>query len=300
LLSIRMHTSTEARPPVLDYPLGVASHLFRGTPEVVAAACRRYGLTCVQLTPNFPGLSFQEPGGISPERCRRAAAPFLAAGLPVAGLFVPANLLDANLHRRHCAIVRLHALLCHCRDFGTDRCVTETGSLGPGTAQAGCSPEAWAELRLILAEALRVAADHGVTLLLKPEPTHALASIEDVLRLREELPYANLGFVLDPVNFLLHSKPADLNSALERLVGALGPWSPLVHAKDICFEGGGVSAPRAGCGVLDYRLFLRLLRRYQPAAPIILVHLQPHEVPQACAYLRSRWQALRDAAGGSC
>jgi sugar phosphate isomerase/epimerase len=296
-----MEPSIDARPAALDHPLGVASHLFRGAPEVIAAACLRHGLTCVQLTPNFPGLSFQEPARITPERCRRAAAPFHAAGIPVAGLFVPANLLDANLHRRHCAVVRLHALLRHCRDFGTDRCVTETGCLSPGAPHAGCCPpEAWAELRLILEEALRVAADHGVTLLLKPEPTHALASVEDALRLREELPRANLGFVLDPVNFLLHRGPADLNGALERLVGALGPCAPLVHAKDIRFDDSGVSAPRAGCGVLDYGLFLRLLLRHQPAAPIILEHLQPHEVPEASAFLRSRLQALRGAPGGNC
>jgi len=294
-----MEPSLDARPAALDHPLGVASHLFRGTPEAVAAACRGYGLTCVQLTPNFPGLSFQEPAGITPERCHRAAVPFHAAGIPVAALFVPGNLLDANLHRRHCAVVRLHALLRHCRDFGTDRCVTESGCLCPGAPSAGCPPELWAELGLILAEALRVAADHGVTLLLKPEPTHALASVADALRLREELPHANLGFVLDPVNFLLHDGPAHLSGALERLVGALGPHAPLVHAKDICFDDNGVSAPRAGWGVLDYDLFLRLLGRHQPAAPIILEHLQPQEVPEAAAYLRSHWPALREAPDGS-
>jgi sugar phosphate isomerase/epimerase len=289
----------DVRPPAVDHPLGVASHLFRGTPEAVAVACRGHGLTCVQLTPNFPGLSFHEPANITPERCRRAASPFHAAGLPIVGLFVPANLLDPHLHRRHCAIVRLHALLRHCRDFGTDHCITETGCLSPSAPHAGCSPEAWAELHLILTEALRVAADHGVMLLLKPEPTHALASVADALRLREELPYANLGFVLDPVSFLLHRGPADLNGDLEALGAALGPHAPLVHAKDIRFGDGGVSAPRAGQGVLDYGLFLRLLRRYQPAAPIILEHLQPQEVPEAAAYLRSRWRALRDAPGGS-
>jgi sugar phosphate isomerase/epimerase len=261
----------------------VASHLFRGAPAEVAAACRGYGLTCVQLTPNFPGLPFHQPGDVTPERCRRVAEPFEREGIAVACVWGSLNLLDPDLDRRHRAVLRLHALLRHCRDFGTDRLVTETGS------PAGAGPhdrETWTELRLILAEALSVAADVGVMLLLKPEATHVLASVEDALRLRDELRHPNLGSVLDPVNFLLGCPPGELGPELERLVEQLGPTAPVVHAKDIRFESNGVTAPRAGLGVLDYGLFLRLLRRHQPAAPIILEHVRPEEIPEAAAHLR--------------
>jgi sugar phosphate isomerase/epimerase len=272
------------------HPLGVASHLFRGSPAEVAAVCRGHGLTCVQLAPNFPGLSFYQPGDVTPERCRRAAEPFAREGVAVACLWGSANLLDPDLDRRHRGIVRLHALLRHGRDFGTEYLVTETGSLNPVSPSAPCpenhSREAWLELGLILSEALRVAADAGVTLLLKAESNHVLATLEDALRLRDELPHPNLGFVLDPVNYLLGTSPGDLAPALERLVEQLGPWAPVVHAKDIRFEADGVTTPRAGDGVLDYGLFLRLLDRHQPGAAIILEHLCPHEVPEAVAYMR--------------
>jgi sugar phosphate isomerase/epimerase len=268
----------------------VASHLFRGSPAEVAAVCRRHGLTCVQLAPNFPGLSFYQPGDVTPERCRRAAEPFAQQGIAVACLWGSANLLDPDLDRRHRGIVRLHALLRHCRDFGTESLVTEAGSLNPLSPwepfPENRSPEAWTELRLILAEALRVAADAGVTLLLKAEAGHVLATLDDALRLRDELPHPSLGFVLDPVNYLLASPPGELGPVLERLVEQLGPRAPVVHAKDIAFGPDGVTAPRAGGGVLDYGLFLRLLDRHQPRAPIILEHLCPHEVPEAVAYLR--------------
>src|SRR5437879_887313 len=174
--------------------LGAPSHLFRGSPAAVAAAFRQQGLTCVQLTPNFPGLGFHEPGAITPERCRRAADPFRAAGITVACLAGYIHLMDADLDRRHRGIVRLHTLIRHCRDFGTERILTETGSLCPSSPWMPHPPnrshEAWLELRLIVAEALQVAADHGVTLLLKPGNTHVLAAVEDALRLRAELPVA--------------------------------------------------------------------------------------------------------------
>lgn len=269
--------------------LGAQSHLFRGSPAAVAAAFRRHGLTCVQLTPSFPGLSFHEPGSITSPRCRLAAEPFHAAGVRVVGLSASANLLGADLDRRHRGIVRLHALIRHCRDFGADHLVTETGSPSPTSAWAQESPdrtrEVWTELRLIVAEALRVAADHGVTLLLKPESTHVLATVDDAIRLREELAHPNLGFVMDPATFLLGRQPAAWGAALEEMFERLGRWTPLLHAKDLRHDGNGPVTPRAGRGMLDYGLILRLLRRHQPAAPVILEHLRPEEVAQAKLYM---------------
>src|SRR5262249_40731040 len=148
------------------------------------------------------------------------------------------NLLDPDLDRRHRGIVRLHALVRHCRDFGTDRLVTGSGSLTPDSALApgpdNRSREAWTELRLIVAEVVRLAAEHGVTVLLKAEGGQVLASAADLLRLREELPSGRLGFVLDPAGYLAGSTAAELDGDTERLVEQLGPWAPVVHAKDLC------------------------------------------------------------------
>src|SRR5262249_36222658 len=154
---------------------------------------------------------------------------------------------DPELERRHRRIVRLHALLRHCRDFDTERLVTETGSLSPVSPWApyppNRSPEAWAEFRLILSEALEIAAEHGVQLLLKPEPAHVLASFEDVLRLRNELPHPNLGFVLDPASLLLDVAPAEWEVVLPSMIEQLAPCAPLVHAKDICCGPRGLTLP---------------------------------------------------------
>lgn len=256
----------------------------------MAEACRRRGLSCVQLTPNFPGLPFHEPGQITPDRCRTVAEPLHAAGIRVACLTGSTNLMDPDLDRRHRGILRLRELIRHCREFGTHLVVAETGSPNPPGA---CLPEdtaqaraAWAELRLILTEALALAAEHGVTLLLKPEPAQMLASLEDAVRLRDDLDHPNLGFVLDPVNFLFDAPPEQFNDRLAAVVEQLGRWSPVVHVKDIRLEGGDRSTPRVGQGVVDYRQFLRLLARHQAEAPLILEHLRPDEVAEARDHLQ--------------
>jgi sugar phosphate isomerase/epimerase len=266
--------------------LGTLSHLFRGSPAAVAVVIQQHGLRCVQLTPSFPRLRFQQPIDITADRCRQAAQPFLDAGLHIACLTGSTNLVEPDLDRRHRGLVRLHALLRHCRDFGTAFLVTETGNplaKGASFLPPNRAREVWAELLLIVAEAVRIAADSGVTLLLKPGPGQVLATATDALRLRQELPQAALGFVLDPAVFLLESRPETVSNELARLVEALGPWTPIVHAKDLRFHADGVTLPHVGRGVLDYGVLLRTLRRYQAEPAIILEHLRPEEVAAAKA-----------------
>jgi sugar phosphate isomerase/epimerase len=281
--------------------LGAHSHLFRGAPAVVAEAFQRAGLNCVELTPNFPGLAFHDPIDFTPDRCRQAIAPFVAAGIRIACLSGYANLLNPNLDLRHRDIVRLHTLIRHCRDFGTGRVVTETGSLSPSSPLVSYPPNrtrsAWSELRTIMAEVLRVASDHGVTLLLKPGPTHVLATLADAVRLREELAHPCLGFVMDPAHFLINSEPGDIrvsklanadgSARLEELVEKLGPWTPIVHAKDLRWDEAGIaSTPRVGRGMLDYGLLLRRLRPFQTDPPIILEHLPAGEIAAAREFMQ--------------
>jgi sugar phosphate isomerase/epimerase len=279
--------------PTFWHPVGVATHLFRGSPEVVAATCRRHGLTCVQLTPNFPGLGFHEPGLITPERGRRAAEPFRAAGLAVAALSAPTNLLDPDLARRHRGLLRLHALLRQACDFGTEAVVTESGNLNPESPWEPCpvnrTAAARRELVLILREALRAAEDGGSRLLLKPSRAHVVASLDDALRLYDEVGHAALGFVLDPAE-LLHDVPREERpERMVDIVDRLSPLAPLVHLKDLQEEADGtVSLPRIGLGELDVGRLLRQLDRYQPEAPLVLEHLRPDDVEAARSYVEAR------------
>src|SRR5262249_41028641 len=121
----------------------------------------------------------------------------------------------------------------------------------------------------------------GITLLLKPGPAHVFASLQDALRLRAELPHANLGFIMDPAAFLLHSSPGELRPHLEELLAQLGPCAPLVHAKDIRHDAERIATPRAGSGILAHALLLR----YRREAPLILKHLRPEEVAATGAFI---------------
>lgn len=281
--------------------LGVHSHLFHGAPAEVALALVRHGLGCVQLTPSFPGLRFQQPGLITPERCRLAAEPFHAAGIRIAALSGYTSLMAPNLDERHRGIARFHALIRHCRHFGTDLIVTETGSLSPESPcvfyPGNRSREAWQELRLIVSESLRMAADHGVTILLKPNPHHVLAGLDAIQRLREEFQNRRLAFVLDPAALLADCFIEELPERLPWLVDRLGPDTPLVHAKDLAFDDSAVRMPGVGQGVLDYRRLLALLQDYQPQPPVILEHLRVEELDAAKLFMERCAESAVSAGG---
>jgi sugar phosphate isomerase/epimerase len=279
------------------HALGAHSQLFRGSPAEVADCFRRHGLACVELTPAFPGWSFRDPGDFTPARCRHVAEAFQTAGVSVASLASRGNLMDPDLDRRHRTIMHLHALVRHCRAFGTERVVIETGNPTRAVGRKSSSPvstAAWTELRLILRESLTVAADHGVTLLLKPDRAQLLACPADAARLRAELAHPSLRFVMDPAVYLTAGAPDALAHGLELLFEELGPWAPVAHVKDLRFEPEGITQPPAGRGTLDYGLFCSLLRRYQPDAPIILEHVRPEELPETIALLQQAQTAARD------
>jgi sugar phosphate isomerase/epimerase len=275
--------------------VGAHSHLFRGPPCAVAASIHDHGLTCVQLTPSFPQLHFDEPGEVTADRCRRAAGPFLESGIEIVGLSGGDSLLDPEVDRRHPAIVRLHTLIRHTRDFSTRSVIVNLGnweSSDHSDSIAAETPSRWLEVRCILTEALRVAEDHGVELLLKPACCQGIPWRTSIGLILGEVAFSNVRFVMDPANYLANSPPECLLRDVRGLCEELGSLAPLVHAKDLCFGSDGVTTPRAGRGSFDYASFFRIYRRYQPNAPVILEHLSPGEIEETRAYVES---CLRDA-----
>jgi sugar phosphate isomerase/epimerase len=256
----------------------------------VAASVRDHGLTCVQLTPSFPHLRFDEPGQVTADRCRRAAEPFMESGLQIAALSGGENVLAPEVDRRHPAIVRLHALIRHSHDFSTCRVVLNLGNWESSDHFDSMpleTPARWPEVRCIIAEALRVADDHGVQLLLKPDRCQRSSWHASIRRILGEVTSPNVRFVMDPADYLANSLLEDVACDVQRLCKELGPMAPLVHAKDLSFGSSGITTPRAGRGSFDYADFFHIYRSYQPEAPVILEHLRPGEIEETLSYIES-------------
>lgn len=263
-------------------PIGIFNDVYRADYTDQARLILQAGFSCVQLRPPY--------GPLNDMTCRDHAAPFRDAGLAIAALAGYTNLVNADLDARERNNRRFFEMIDRCPEFGTALIATETGSLNPDNEWADSpenhTEEAWGILMPILREAVRHAEDAGVTLLIEGYVHNVVATVRDCERLRNEIPSPALGFVLDPNNLFEAPDMADVPAHLERIFRAIGRWAPLIHAKDVVYQDGAIDTPRAGTGRLDYAALARLVREYQPDAPIILEHLGQDEVPETLAYVR--------------
>ncbi|MBW3624003.1 MAG: sugar phosphate isomerase/epimerase [Armatimonadetes bacterium] len=252
-----------------------------------ARLTREAGFACVQLRPPY--------GPLNAHTCAEHIAPFVEQGLAIAAVAGYTNLVNPDLAVRERNNRRFFEMIDRCRDLGSTLIATETGSLNRESewedTPENHTEEAWDTLMPVLHEAVKRAEDAGVTLLIEGYVNNVVATVSDCERLRNEIPSPALGFVLDPNNLFEEADMADVSGHLERIFRAIGPWTPLVHAKDVVYREGRIDTPRAGTGQLDYAAFARLVRQYQPDAPLILEHLTQEEVPETLEYIRRYFQA---------
>lgn len=254
--------------------LGIFTHVYQTPPAEQAATIKSLGFDCVQLRPD--GL--QDAASVNADSARAEAAPFQDAGLEIAALAGYTNLVAPD----PAGVERFYALVRHCRAFGTRYIATETGSLNPESPWEdhpdNHTEAAWQRLLPVLRKALSIAEDNGVTLLVEAYVNNIVATVRDAARLMNDLPSPALGFVLDPNNYFQKQDCADVKGHLRRVFETIGSRAPIAHAKDIRYDGGRITTPRAGAGILDYAEFIRLLKQHQPDARLIMEHLQAGEV----------------------
>jgi sugar phosphate isomerase/epimerase len=263
--------------------LGIFNNVFGGTYAEQAARVRAAGLECVQLVPTAEEA-------VTPARCREIGESFTGAGVEVAAIAGYTNLMGADREKRRKDLARFHELVRATPDFGTRYIATETGSLNPASPWEDCpenhAPQAFEELLGILSAAVAVAEGAGAVLLIEGYVNNVLATPDEARRLREAIPSPHLQFMMDPNNYFRETDTGSVREALARIFDAIGREAPVAHAKDVKFVEGRITTPRAGTGVLDYPEFIRLLRKCQPDAPLVLEHLREEEVPQTVAYMR--------------
>jgi sugar phosphate isomerase/epimerase len=149
------------------------------------------------------------------------------------------------------------------------------------------TPEAWRDMTGTVAQALQIAEDCGVTLAFEPEVANVIDSARKGRRLLDEMLSPRLKVVMDAANLFHHGElarmPAILAEAFELLAGDM----VLAHAKDLSRDG-EAGHQAAGTGVLDYDLYIQLLRAAGYDGPLILHSLDEAQVDPAVAFLRGK------------
>jgi sugar phosphate isomerase/epimerase len=224
----------------------------------------------------------------------RIRAAFAHHDIAIAALSGTFNMIDPDEARRREQIERFPILLEWCRALG---CGVVTACTGTRNAASmwrshpdNARPEAWRDLRASLSQLLPLAEAQDITVAFEPEVVNVVDSAEKAERLIEEAGSARLRLVMDPANYFHPPMLERMDAVLEEVFARVGRYIALAHAKDVRGPNpGGTECvrPAAGTGVLNYALYLRLLRASGYDGALIMHSLSEAEVPASAAYVRA-------------
>jgi sugar phosphate isomerase/epimerase len=270
--------------------LGIMATTFaRPTLEATLDEVPACGVRSVQFDLACAGLPTL-PAQITPALCGRVRDAFAARGLTMEALSGTFNMIHPEPSERAEGLRRLRVLLDACGALGTTVVTLCTGTRDPHHMwrrhPENDAPEAWTDLVASMREAVRGAEAAGVTLAFEPEVANVVDSAHKARRLLDEIGSPRLKVVLDGANIFHSGELPRMREMLKEACALLGPDIALAHAKDLDHDGEAGHLP-AGRGLLDYPLYLALLRRSGFTGALILHGLAEEDVAACLAFVRA-------------
>lgn len=270
--------------------LGIMATTFaRPTLETTLDAIVASGVQSVQFDLACAGLPTL-PDRVEPALCERVRDAFATRGLSMDALSGTYNMIHPDPSERTEGLRRLRVLIDACAALGTPVVTLCTGTRDPRNMWRrhpdNDTPTAWTDLVASMLEAVRGAEEAGVTLAVEPEVANVVNSAQQARRLLDEIGSPQLKVVMDGANIFHRGELPRMREMLEEAVALLGPDIVLAHAKDLDHDGEAGHLP-AGRGVLDYPLYLALLRRGGFAGALILHGLTEEDVAGCLAFVRA-------------
>ncbi len=274
--------------------LGIFARTFvRPTLEGVLDAVRDHDLKTVQFNMSCAGVE-SLPNRIDPHLCDRIREAMAVRGLTMAAVSGTYNMAHPDAGARQLGLRRLGVLAGACRRLGTSVITLCTGTRDPHDKWRyhpdNGTPEAWRDMVASMASALQIAEAHQVTLAIEPEVSNIVDSPNKARRLLDEMQSPRLKIVIDAANLFPAGTLPHQREILEQAFALLGEQIVIAHAKDLSHDG-DAGQEAAGTGLLDYDVYLSLLRRAGFDGPLILHSLAESQVAQAVGFLRERLAA---------
>lgn len=149
------------------------------------------------------------------------------------------------------------------------------------------STDAWHDLIHTMEQAAIIADEHAITLAFEPEVNNVVNSPERARQLIREVGSPRLKVVIDGANIFQKGQLPNMTRVLTEAFALLRDDIVLAHAKDLDHDG-DAGHLAAGTGLLDFDLYIHLLRTIDYDGPLILHGLTEEQVPDCVAFLRER------------
>jgi sugar phosphate isomerase/epimerase len=287
----RAQGPSEAVAPALPQ-IGIllATTYTTGTIEERLDEAKAHGLACVQVSmvcAGLPPMPDEMPAGL-PERFRRETA---ARGIRIAGVDGTFNMCHPDAEQRRIGLRRLQVLAESCPRMDTSAIHICTGTRDPNSMwrrhPENNSPQAWRDMAACVREAAEIARQAQVVLAFEPEVNNVVDSARKARQLLDEIGSSHLKVTIDPANIFHAGELPRMKEILEEAFALVGKDIALAHAKDLDHDG-DAGHKAAGEGVLDYDLYLRLLRANRFNGPLLLHGLSRAQAPGCVAFLRAK------------
>jgi sugar phosphate isomerase/epimerase len=282
----------------MDLRLGIRAHDFGRLPiEELARKIGSYGFNSIQLALAKAVSDLDSGlGKLSPGYGNYVAETLAKQGVRVAVLGCYINPINPNQEERRYEIDRFKEHLRYARDFGTSLVATETGRLDTYLKEYpnDYKEKAWTVLRETIEELAEQAEKYGVIAAIEPATSLTIHSTEGMLRMLEEVPSPNLGVLIDPCNLMDADNISRQDEVMEEAFRALAARTVLIHAKDIVKnEQGSFEYTGLGNGLLNYPLFLKLVRQHKPFIDITLEGITEDLLPSSLDYFTKVWNEVQ-------
>jgi len=149
------------------------------------------------------------------------------------------------------------------------------------------SLQAWRDMAACIREAVEIARQTKAVLAFEPEVNNVVDSARKARQLLDEIGSPHLKVTMDPANLFPTGALPRMKEILEEAFALVGKDIVLAHAKDLDHDG-DAGHKAAGEGLLDYDLYLRLLRARRYNGPLLLHGLSRTQVPGCLAFLRAK------------
>lgn len=278
-------------PPSPQIGILLATTYTTGTLEARLDEAKAHGLASVQLSlscAGLPDLPDEIPAGL-PDRFRREAA---ARSLTLASLTGTFNMCHPDPEHRQRGLRRLRVLAEAFPRLPIHICTGTRNETSMWRRHPDNStPQAWRDMVACIRDAANIARQSQSVLAFEPEVNNIVDSARKARQLLDEIGSPHLKVTMDPANLFPAGTLPRMKEILEEAFSLVGKDIALAHAKDLDHDG-DAGHKAAGEGLLDYDLYLRLLRAHRFSGPLLLHGLTRAQVPACVAFLRTKLARL--------
>jgi sugar phosphate isomerase/epimerase len=298
--------------------VGIFSGYFPYSLEETAKKIRALDFNTVQLDMHFKDMDLSA-GQITKDKCVKIRETFRDHNLPISCISGYTNIIHPDKAERERRVGYLKEIIRHAQYLGTPYVISETGTYNTESDWVhhpkNKTEEGFEECRKVIADLSQFAYDHGAMFLLETYVNNVVGSVEETVKMFEQVDHPGLGLLMDPTNYFETHNIDRMDEILNQVFDTLNDKIKIGHAKDVkrsgddktekhadigdadaleshTFRGvGEIELPAPGLGSLNYDLYLKRLAQKHPNIPMIIEHLDEADVPRAKKFLDGKLRA---------